>query len=118
MRKTLLLAIIFLTTFTAFGQDYSNKGKEFWTCFPNHIPSGANGQMTIWITSDLASSGTVSITNGSFSAPFSVAANGIVPINIPYASAHISNAESGLVIQKSIKITVDAGQPAVVAYAQ
>ena len=118
MRKIVLLAFIFFTGFTAFGQDFSNKGTEFWTCFPNHIPSGANGQMTIWITSDQASSGTVTISNGSFSAPFSVAANGIVPINIPYANAHISNAESGMVIQKSIRIKVNPGQPAVVAYAQ
>ena len=119
MRKILLLAVVIATSFNAFGQDFSNKGMEFWTCFPNHIPSGAaTGQMTIWITSDLASSGIVSITNGSFSAPFTVAANGIVPINIPYANAHISNAESGLVIQKSIKIKVNAGQPPVVAYAQ
>jgi hypothetical protein len=67
MRKTLLLAFVFLTSFTAAGQDFSNKGMEFWTCFPNHIQSGAApGQMTIWITSDLASSGVVSITNGSY----------------------------------------------------
>ena len=119
MRKIILLAIIFVTSVAAFGQDFSNKGKEFWLCFPNHIPNGAAvGQMTIWITSDLASSGTVTITNGSFSANFSVAANGIVPINIPHNLAHIFNAESGLVIQKSIKIKVDPGQPAVVAYVQ
>ena len=119
MRKYVLLALVFLTSFTAFAQDFSNKGMEFWTCFPNHIPSGAVlGQMTIWITSDRASSGTVTISNGSFSTAFTVAANGIVPINIPYANAHISNAESGLVIQKSIRIKVNAGQPPVVAYAQ
>ncbi|MEO6541163.1 MAG: hypothetical protein ABIN74_09245, partial [Ferruginibacter sp.] len=86
MRKIILLALVFFTSFTSFGQDFSNKGMEFWTCFPNHIQSGAApGQMTIWITSDLASSGTVAITNGSYSANFTVAANGIVPINIPYA---------------------------------
>ena len=120
MRKIILLSIAILFSFTAFSQDFSNKGKEFWLCFPNHIPSGnVVGQMTIWITSDQASSGTVTITNGSFPAiPFTVAANGIVPISIPHNLAHIFNAESGLIIQKSIKIKVDAGQPAVVAYVQ
>ena len=115
MRKIILLSIAILFSFTAFSQDFSNKGKEFWLCFPNHIPSGnVVGQMTIWITSDQASSGTVTITNGSFPAiPFTVAANGIVPISIPHNLAHIFNAESGLIIQKSIKIKVDAGQPAV-----
>ncbi|MEO6254087.1 MAG: PKD domain-containing protein [Ferruginibacter sp.] len=119
MRKIILLAFVFFTSFTAFGQDFSNKGKEFWTCFPNHIPSGAAvGKMTIWITSDQASSGTIALTNGSFATTFSVAANGIVPIDIPHNVAHIFNAESGTVIQKSIKIKVNPGQPAVVAYAQ
>ena len=124
MRKIILLSIAILFSFTAFSQDFSNKGKEFWLCFPNHIPSGNQtntpvGQMTIWITSDQASSGIVTITNGSFPAiPFTVAANGIVPISIPHNLAHIFNAESGLIIQKSIKIKVDAGQPAVVAYVQ
>ena len=58
------------------------------------------------------------MTNGTFSAPFSVAANGITSVNIPYGLAHISNAESGMVVQKSLKITVDPGQPDIVAYAQ
>ncbi len=119
MRKILLLAFIFLTSFTAFGQDFSNKGKEFWFCFPSHVPSGAVlGRLQVWITSDQASSGTVSVTNGSFSAPFTVAANSITSVEIPYAAAHISNAESGTVLQKSIKLQVNAGQPAVVAYLQ
>ena len=60
----------------------------------------------------------ITMTNGTFSAPFSVAANGITSVNIPYGLAHISNAESGMVIQKSLKITVDPGQPDIVAYAQ
>ncbi len=118
MRKIILLAITLIAISSASAQDFSNKGKEFWLCFPNHIPSGPNGQMNIWITSDQASSGVVSISNGTFTVPFNVTANGIVPINIPHSLAHISNAESGMVIQKSIKITVDPGQPAVVAYVQ
>jgi gliding motility-associated-like protein len=120
MRRIILsfFAIIF---FVSFGnaQDFSNKGKEFWLCFPNHIPSGAAlGSLSIWITSDQASSGTVTVSNLSFSASFSIAANGIQEIQVPHSAAHISNTESGTVIQKSIKIKVNAGQPAVVAYAQ
>jgi gliding motility-associated-like protein len=119
MRKNLLfLVIISLFSAVSFAQDFSNKGKEFWLCFPNHIPSSGTGNLSIWITSDQASSGNVTISNGSFTAPFSIAANGIQEIQVPYALAHISNAESGLVIQKSIKAKVNTGQPAVVAYAQ
>lgn len=122
MRKiTLVLAIIVFSLFVQMlrAQDFSNKGKEFWFCFPNHIPSGNNlGRMSIWITSDLASSGTITMTNGTFNTVFSVAANGITQVDIPYNLAHISNAESHLVIQKSLKISVNPGQPAIVAYAQ
>jgi gliding motility-associated-like protein len=122
MRKILLLALVFATSFTAFAQDFSNKGKEFWLCFPNHIPSptaGApTGRMSIWITSDQNSSGTITMTNGALNTTFTVAANGITQIDVPFGIAHIFNSESGTVIQKSIRIAVNPGQPAVVAYAQ
>ncbi len=122
MRKFRLLAFLIATLLLgkgSFAQDFSNKGKEFWFCFPNHIQSGASqGQMSIWITSDQASSGTITMTNGAFTAPFSVGANSITSVNIPYAQAHIANLESNTVIQKSIRLSVNAGQPAVVAYAQ
>jgi gliding motility-associated-like protein len=58
------------------------------------------------------------MANGAFTANFNIAANGLQEIQIPHGIAHISNAESGLVIKKSIKIKVNPGQPAVVAYAQ
>ena len=112
------LLLILITCKDSTAQDFSNKGKEFWFCFPNHIPSGANGSMSIWITSDQASSGTITMTNGSFSANWSVPANGITSVNIPHSLAHISNAESGTIIQKSLKLSVNTGQPPVVAYAQ
>ena len=121
MRKIYLLSTFVLTLLFSkhlYAQDFSNKGKEFWFCFPNHIPSGANGSMSLWITSDKATSGTITMSNGTFNATFSIAANGIQSINIPYNLAHISNAESGLVIQKSIKVKADPGKPAFVAYAQ
>jgi gliding motility-associated-like protein len=122
MRKIYLLSTLVLIALfgtNSYAQDFSNKGNEFWLCFPNHIPSGNNlGHLSIWITSDQASSGTVTMTNGAFTSNFTVAANGITEIEVPYANAHISNAESGSVIQKSIKVAVNPGQPPIVAYAQ
>jgi gliding motility-associated-like protein len=122
MRKIYFLSTLVLTLLIgniSSAQDFSNKGKEFWLCFPQHVPSGANlATLSIWITSDKASSGTVTMTNGAFSAPFSILANGLQEIQIPHATGHISNAESGLIIQKSIRIKTDPGKPAVVAYAQ
>ncbi|MFZ9387879.1 MAG: PKD domain-containing protein [Chitinophagaceae bacterium] len=58
------------------------------------------------------------MTNGAFSAPFNIPANGIQEIQVPHALAHIDATESGLIIQKSIRIKTDPGKPAVVAYAQ
>ncbi len=116
--STLLLAI--LCGSSMFAQDFSNKGKEFWLCFPQHVPSGTLATLSVWITSDKASSGTITMTNGAFSANFTVNAgnNYLQQIQIPHSVAHISNGESGIIIQKSIRVKVNAGQPAVVAYAQ
>lgn len=123
MRKLLRLStLLLLASFwgsMSYAQDFSNKGKEFWLCFPQHVPSGNNlATLSIWITSDRASSGTITMSNGAFSANFNIAANGLQEIQIPHSAAHISNGESGLVIKKSIRIKTNPGQPPVVAYAQ
>lgn len=126
MRKALLLAFVFLTTFAAFGQEFSNKGRDFWLCFPQHVPNGANtfATLSIFITSDQASSGTITMPNGAFSGTFNIAANGIQEIQIPWnASIHIGNVESSnetitQILKKALHIKVNPGQPAVVAYAQ
>src|SRR5687767_3250023 len=121
MRKFYLLStlVLCLLGHTAIAQDFSNKGKDFYLCFPQHVPSGNNlATLSIWITSDRASSGTITMTNGNFNATFNITANGLQEIQVPHSIGHISNSESGTVIQKSIKIKVDPGKPAVVAYAQ
>lgn len=58
------------------------------------------------------------MANGAFNSTFNIAANGLAEIQIPWASAHITAAESNQVIKKSIKVKTDPGKPAVVAYAQ
>jgi gliding motility-associated-like protein len=124
MRKNLLfLVILSLFSTASFAQDFSNKGKEFYLCFPHHVPSGAVlARLSIWITSDQASSGTITMANGSFSSTFNIAANGLAEISIPQ-TALINNTESSdgttiQILKKSIKVKVDPGSPAVVAYVQ
>jgi gliding motility-associated-like protein len=124
MRKILpaLIAILFVQI--SYAQDFSNKGKEFWLCFPQHVPSGSAAKLSIWITSDKASSGTITMPNGAFSGTFNIAANGLAEIVIPNnASTRLLNTESTngtttLVLKKSIKVSVNPGQPPVVAYVQ
>lgn len=123
MRKLKLLstlsALAMFCGTAIFCQDFSNKGKDFWLCFPQHVPSGNSlATLSIWITSDKASSGTVTLTNGTFSANFNIPANGLQEIQIPHAIGHISNGESFTISKKSIRVKVNPGQPAVVAYAQ
>src|SRR5215831_17053045 len=72
--------------------------------------------MALFITSDRNSKGTISV-NGS-STTFIVNANQIAgPINIPYANANISSAESNTVVNKGIHVVVDNDQPPIVVFA-
>ena len=124
MMKTLQLfiLIITLTQFNASAQDFSNKGKDFWLCFPSHVPNVRSGtvyyaKMSLFITSDKNSSGTVSISTV-FNTNFSVTAGQVTEIDIPYSNAHILSSEAGNVIKKGIHVKVDASKPGVVVYAQ
>ncbi|RYY30638.1 MAG: PKD domain-containing protein [Sphingobacteriaceae bacterium] len=101
-----------------YAQSVSNEGLEFWSVFPTHVPNTATqlANISIFITSKQASSGTVSA--GGFSQRFNVAANTVTEIQVPRASAYINDSESGRVLSnRAIRIVVDAGQPAVVVYA-
>ncbi len=112
--STLLLTIVSVTT--VFGQDFSNKGKDFWLCFPSHLPSGGQlAQMSLYITSDKNSSGTVTYNGQNHT--FTVTANTVTEVPIVRSAAYIPDGESNTAVNKGINVKVDAGQPAVVVYA-
>ncbi|MCS3802069.1 PKD domain-containing protein [Niastella sp. OAS944] len=101
-------------------QDFSNKGKDFWLCFPSHVPNEKDGvfyyaNMSLFITADKNSSGTVSIP-GIFNTTFTVTAGQVTEVNVPYNLAHITSADAAKVIRKGIRVKVDAGKPPVVVY--
>ncbi len=56
-------------------QDYSNKGKDFWIAYPAHN-EGLASVMGIYITSDVAATGTIDV--GGTILPFTLAANAVV----------------------------------------
>ncbi len=115
MRKIILFSVFSIVSFLGFSQDFSNKGKEFWLCFPSHVPSGANlANMSLFITSDKNSSGVVTY-NGQ-TQNFSVIANQVTEVLINRAAAYITDAESGAPVNKGIKVKVNSGQPAIVVY--
>jgi gliding motility-associated-like protein len=113
------LAFLFLMAqVIASGQDFTNKGKDFWLCFPSHVPSGVLAKMNLFLTSDQNSSGTITV--GSFSTTFTITANQVTAgIDIPYTVANIAQSEAGTtpIKNKAIHVQVDNGKPAVVLYA-
>lgn len=120
MRRWYLWILLLLLHAVAKAQDFSNKGKDFWLCFPSHVPNEKDGvtyyaNMSLFITSDKNSSGIVSIP-GVFSTTFTVIAGQVTEINVPYNLAHITSADAAKVIRKGIRVQVDAGKPPVVVY--
>ena len=121
MRKILLLAVVFATSFAAFGQDFSNKGKDFWVAYGYHQVmnaggGGGNGQnMVLYFAADVASVVTVSIPGLAYTQTYNVAANTIftTPI-IPKGPGIDARLNTNGLFDKGIHITSDFP---IVAYA-
>jgi gliding motility-associated-like protein len=93
MKKNLLLTFLMVQTIFAslFAQDFSNKGKDFWIGYGNHVRmfnAGAAERMQLYITSDVSTTGIVEIAGvAGFPQSFTVTANQITTIDIPRAAA-------------------------------
>ena len=85
-----------------FAQTKSNKGKEFWLGFMAHI-EGTSAGMSLYITSDSSTSGTVSVPGQSWSANFTVTANNLTVVTIPSSVAY--SGCSDCIVSKGVKIT-------------
>jgi gliding motility-associated-like protein len=120
-----LLVCVFSTGIVS-AQDFSNKGKEFWVVFPPHAPTGANAlaNLSLYISSDKNTSGKIVINGDSIS--FNIIAFTPQEFILPRNTTYVSGAESAtddpsalkkIVLNKGIKVIVDAGKPSVVVYA-
>ena len=90
LRKYTALILWVLVALELPAQDFSNKGKDFWVGYGNHVRmfnSGAPEQMQIYLTSDVNTTGNVSIASIGFSQNFTVTANQITVVNIPRTAA-------------------------------
>ncbi len=91
MKKLLLFFLLSnILGFVSFSQDFSNKGKDFWVGYGNHVRmfnTGGAETMQIYLTTDETTTGTVSIASIAFSQTFTVFANQITVINIPRTAA-------------------------------
>jgi PKD repeat protein len=85
--KTLLAGIFcFAVPAILHSQDFSNKGKDFWIGYGNHVRmlnGGVSDKMQLYITSDQNTSGVVTIASLGFTQNFTVTANQITTIDIP-----------------------------------
>lgn len=72
MRLLSLLLISTLLSSAALSQDFSNKGRDFWLVYPDHV-NGNSSAMGIYITSDVNATGTIKV--GATSIPFTVTPN-------------------------------------------
>jgi len=77
-----------------------SKGTDFWLSFPGNYSTGAT--LTLFVTGDVATTGTVSIAGLSFNATFSVTPGAVTSIAIPDA-AQLFN--SSTVENKGIHVT-------------
>jgi gliding motility-associated-like protein len=74
--RIVLLSLLFAVSYCSVqAQGYSNKGRDFWITYPFHI-DGLNSAMGIYITSDVAATGTITV--GAQTIPFTLTANSVV----------------------------------------
>ena len=110
------LVLLLLSGNKIFAQEFSNKGKDFYLCFPAHVPSGSSlAQMYIFITSDKNSEGIVTYNGQSIN--FTVTANAVTSIPINRSFAYIPDG-TGISPDKGIRVKVNSGKPPVVVYTQ
>ena len=96
------ISIILLTSFTqnVSAQTADSKGKDFWLMFNSNYNN--NPALTLFITSNVNTSGVVSVPGIGFSVPYTVVANAVTLVTIPAA---VANHTSNVVDNKGIHIT-------------
>src|SRR5215207_2537186 len=83
----------------AFSQGNDSKGTDFWLMFNTNVNPPT---LTIFITSDVNTTGTVSVPGLGFSASFLVVANTVTPVALPVSVAAHSN---NVIDNKGVHIT-------------
>lgn len=91
-RKLLTTTLIFILGFLwggyASAQVTSNKGTDFWIGYMGHI-DGTGSNMKLYVTSDVTTTGTVSIPGQNWSKNFTVTSGTVTVLNIPPDTAYV-----------------------------
>jgi gliding motility-associated-like protein len=107
------LVVTIVASLCASAQDFSNKGKEFWLAYCYHVgmtTAGGAPTMTLYITSDIATTFTVEIYGGPVLQTGSISAGQVVAVTIPPTTYFIN--DEGTFTNKAIHVT--AAKPVVV----
>lgn len=112
MKQRILLTLTLLVScYQIFAQDFSNKGKDFYIAFPDHV-DGTGAAMGIYITSDVNASGQIKV--GSNTINFTVTANTVTRKFIgPTTGGDAPNTgivntnQDGILIGGGIRLTSD-----------
>lgn len=107
----LLILTLIVHILPGMAQDYSNKGKDFWVGYGNHVRmfnSGEAEKMEIYLTSDVNTNGLVEIKSLGISIPFTVQKNQITTIRIPRSAALLDEGlyNTGIHITSDLPIVV------------
>lgn len=89
LAKFFLVAILgIVCPVLSYSQGTSNKGTDFWIGYMGHI-DGTGSAMKLYVTSDVSTTGTVSVPGQSWSQSFTVTANTVTVLNIPPTTAYV-----------------------------
>jgi RHS repeat-associated protein len=83
------------------GGSKTNQGTDFWLMFPSAYFIGGLPVQKIFISSAVATSGTVTVPGTNFTQGFSVPANGLATVTLPFVQV----TESDLIQAKGIHVT-------------
>jgi gliding motility-associated-like protein len=121
--RFVLFALLLVGTLGGFGQDFSNKGKDFWLGYGYHVNMGAgvagaqnNAQdMVLYFTSDKNANVVVDIPGIGYSKTYTVSANQVTTTDpIPKAGTQDARISGTGTFDRGIHVTSDV---AIVAYA-
>ncbi|MBK8952864.1 MAG: hypothetical protein IPM85_11860 [Chitinophagaceae bacterium] len=108
MRRLFTIGILLLAIsvgMKTYGQDFSNKGKEFWLAYSYHVGmSGGSGSpaMTLYLTSDVTTTYSVDIFGVTTVQSGTINANQVISVPIP--NTYFINGD-GLFTGRAIRVS-------------
>ncbi len=90
MKRIVLFLLTLLMCNFSYSQIFSTKGTDFWFGFMENYNSPT---LRVYISSDVATTGTVTIPGQGFNQAFTVAANGTAVVTVPNNQAHITTSQ-------------------------